>query len=421
MVDQPFHYKGRALYAEGVSLDSLARKLGTPLYVYSAGKIRAQFERYRRAYAGQEHLVCFAMKSNSNLAVLSLLGRLGAGMDIVSGGELFRVRKAGVPGNRIVFSGVGKRPDEIAAALEAGILMFNVESAAELDAIHAVAKKLKKRAPISIRVNPNVAADTHHHITTGKAENKFGVPYEEVFGLYQKAKRLPWLAITGIQAHIGSQITDVRPFRETVEKLLKLMDRLAAAGIAPRILDIGGGLGVRYNAEKAPDPADQAKLILPLLRGRGLKLLFEPGRFMVAESGALITKVLYRKETAHKNFVIVDAAMNDLARPALYDAFHPIWPVRKNGGKPLTADIVGPVCESGDYLAKGRSVPRPHPGDHLAVLMAGAYGFSMSSQYNARPRACEALVDGRRWWVVRKRETLDDLVRGESVPAAFRR
>jgi diaminopimelate decarboxylase len=417
----PFHYRGPDLFVEGVRLRSLMEKAGTPLYVYSGGKIRSQFERFDRAFADIPRLICYAVKANGNLAVLNLLGGLGAGMDIVSAGELLRARRAGVPGSRIVFSGVGKTEDEIAAALRARILCFNVESAEELEAVHRAARRLRRDAPVAIRVNPDVAVDTHRHIATGKAENKFGVPYEQAESLYRRARRLPWLRIRGIQSHIGSQITDVRPYRKTLEKLLVLVDRLDKQGIRLETIDVGGGLGVRYKDETPPDPADLAALLTPLLRKRKLRLLFEPGRFLAAEAGALVTRVLYRKETRRKNFIVVDAAMNDLARPALYDAHHPVWPLRKTTAPRLVADVVGPVCESGDYLAKGRPLPRPEPGDGFAVLVAGAYGFSMSSQYNARPRAAEVLVLGKKWWIVRERETLAGLLRGERVPPGQKR
>ncbi len=417
---ETFRYKAGTLHVEGVSLAELARRHGTPLYVYSGQKILSQFETYDRAFAGVPHTICYAMKANGNVAVLALLAKAGAGVDIVSGGELFRAQRAGVPGSRIVFSGVGKSEDEMAAALRAGILMFNVESGEEMNALARVARRVKIPAPFSVRVNPNVAVDTHRHITTGKAENKFGVVMDQAEALYRRAAKDPWLRVTGVQAHIGSQILDVRPYGETVKKLLGLVDRLARSGIVPGILDIGGGLGVVYNNEKAPRPARLAETVLPLLKGRPLKLVFEPGRYMVAEAGCLLTTVLYRKEPGHKNFVIVDAAMNDLARPALYDAHHPVWPVRKARAGRYVADVVGPICESGDYLAKARALPRPNPGDVWAVMAAGAYGFSMSSQYNARPRAAEVLVLGHESRLVRKRETLDDLVRGETIPSFSR-
>jgi diaminopimelate decarboxylase len=359
------------------------------------------------------------MKANGNLGVVRLLARAGAGADIVSGGELFRALKAGVSPDRIVFSGVGKTNEEMVAALKAGILMFNVESSEELDALSRAAQRFGRPAPISIRVNPNIVVDTHHHITTGKAENKFGVMIAHAEALYRRAAKNPWLRVTGIQAHIGSQLLDVRPYRETLEKLLHLVDRLERAGISLRVLDIGGGLGVAYSNERSPHPARLAEQLLPLLRRRKLHLLFEPGRFLVAEAGCLLTKVLYRKEPGHKNFVIVDAAMNDLARPALYDAHHPLWPLRRARVGTYVADVVGPICESGDFLAKARRVPRPRPGDVWAVMAAGAYGFSMSSQYNARRRAAEVLVLGRKAWAVRERETFQDLVRGEIIPEAL--
>ncbi|HRY28546.1 MAG TPA: diaminopimelate decarboxylase [Elusimicrobiota bacterium] len=415
-----YHYDGGELWVEGVPLRTLAERLGTPLYVYSASKIRTQYRNFDRVFAGRSRTVCYAMKANSNLAVLRLLAEEGAGADIVSVGELVRARRAGIPPHRIVFSGVGKTETEIVAAIRAGILMFNVESAEELEAIEAAARRLRRPAPVSLRVNPNVSVDTHHHIATGKAENKFGVPYEKAVELYRYAARKPWLNIVGIQAHIGSQILEVRPYLETAKKLLSLVDRLQSHGIYLHVLDLGGGLGVPYHGEKPPAPADLARRLLPMMKGRNLRLVFEPGRFLVAESGCLLTRVLYRKETAHKNFVVVDAAMNDLARPALYDAYHPVWPVRRSSIRGVATDVVGPVCESGDYLAKGRVLPRPHAGDFLAVLGAGAYGFSMSSQYNSRPRAAEVLVFGSQWWVVRERETLNDLVRGEKIPPALK-
>jgi diaminopimelate decarboxylase len=415
-----FRYRNDALWVEGVRLSDLARRYGTPLYVYSGQKIRSQFNSFDRAFAPHPHTICFAMKANGNLAVLALLAQSGAGADIVSGGELFRALKAGVPPSRIVFSGVGKTEDEMTAALKAGILMFNVESSEELDALARVARRVGKPASLSIRVNPNVAVDTHHHIATGKAENKFGVMIDQAEALYGRAAKNPWLRVVGVQSHIGSQLLDVRPYRETLKKLLGLVDRLEKAGIVLSVLDIGGGLGVVYKNEKSPRPSQLADQLLPLLKGRALRLFFEPGRFLVAEAGCLLTKVLYRKEPGHKNFVIVDAAMNDLARPALYDAHHPIWPIRKSKIGSYVADVVGPICETGDCLAKARPVPRPRPGDVWAVMAAGAYGFSMSSQYNARPRAAEVLVLGKKHWVVRARETRADLIRGEKIPEGLR-
>jgi diaminopimelate decarboxylase len=408
-----FNYRRGDLCVEGVPLKTLARRFGTPLYVYSGGRIREQFQRFDRAFRDHPHLICYAVKANSSLAVIRLLAREGAGADIVSGGELVRALKAGVDPRRIVFSGVGKTAPEMDAALRAGIGLFNVESAEEMDALARVAARRRKAAPVSVRVNPDVAVDTHHHIATGKAENKFGVSFHDALPLYRRARRKKWLRLTGIQAHIGSQILDTRPYEETLKKVLGLVDRLATLGIALEVIDVGGGLGVVYDREKSPRPEDLARRLLPLLRGRPQRIFFEPGRYLVAEAGCLVTTVLYRKEPAHKNFVIVDAAMNDLARPALYDAHHPIWPLRRRRAGSYRADIVGPVCESGDYLAKGRLLARPEPGDRLAVMAAGAYGFSMSSQYNSRGRAAEALVEGSRYSLVRSRETLRDLLRNE--------
>lgn len=417
---ETFRYKKQELCVEDVRLSNLADRLGTPVYVYSAEKMRTQFRRFDRAFRGVPHTICYALKANSNIGVVNLFAREGAGADIVSGGELARARTAGVLPDRIVFSGVGKTETEMAAALKAGIRMFNVESAEELDALDRVATRLRRRAPVSVRVNPNVVVDTHHHITTGKAENKFGVSVLEAEALYHRAARRPWLRVVGVQAHIGSQLLDVRPYRETLVKLLGLLDRLEKGGIRPEVLDIGGGLGVAYANDRSADPSALAAALLPLLKGRNVQLFFEPGRFLVAEAGCLVTRVLYRKEPGHKNFVIVDAAMNDLARPALYDAHHPIWPLRKSAARDYVADVVGPICESGDYLAKTRHLPRPQPGDLWAVMAAGAYGFSMSSQYNTRPRVAEVLVEGRRWHVIRRRETVRDLLRGESIPGGRR-
>ncbi len=411
-----YRYKKNKLFVEGVSLDEIAVKTGTPVYVYSGEKIMSQYRRFDRSFCKCPHLICYAVKASSNLSILRLLAKNGAGADIVSIGELFRARRAGVLPERIVFSGVGKTEDEIGVAIKANVLMMNVESREELEAIHKVAQLLRRPAAVSIRVNPDVSADTHHHITTGKAENKFGIPYGEAEDLYRYALKMPWIRIVGIQAHIGSQILNVRPYQKTLEKLLKLVDRLEKAGIFLQFLDMGGGLGVSYDGEKSLDPADLSKALLPLMKGRRLCLIFEPGRFLTAEAGCMITKVLYRKEYKHKNFVIVDAAMNDLARPGLYDAYHPIWPVRRNSSSRYKADVVGPVCETGDYLAKARGMARPQPGDYLSVMAAGAYGFSMSSQYNSRTRVPEVLVMGKKWWVVRERESVNDLIRGEKIP-----
>ena len=337
-------------------------------------------------------------------------------MDIVSAGELFRARRAGIPADRIVFSGVGKRPDEIRLALEAGILMFNVESAEELHMIDRVAALAHKAAPIAIRVNPDVDALTHGHITTGKKENKFGIPLEKAMSIFRLAAKLPRINVMGIHAHIGSQITSTRPYVATLQKVLGLIDRLETEGIQLRYIDLGGGLGIRYKDEIPPTPKQLAEELYKRLHGREIKLLLEPGRYLVGDAGLLLTRVLYRKDVGSKHFIIVDAAMNDLARPALYDAYHEVFAVHDKTGKKITADIVGPVCESGDYLARQRPIRLLEQGEALVVATAGAYGYVMGSQYNSRPRLPEILVHGNKWTVVRERETLEDLVRGEHIP-----
>ncbi|HVO32684.1 MAG TPA: diaminopimelate decarboxylase [Elusimicrobiota bacterium] len=416
-VPPSLHYRQRQLWMEEVPLSRIMQDVGTPAYVYSRARLLDNFHRFDDGFNAVNHKVLFAVKANSNGAVLSVFAKAGAGADIVSAGELFRARKAGVPADRIVFSGVGKRPDEIRMALEAGILTFNVESTEELQAIDRVAATLHKAAPVSIRVNPDVDALTHDHITTGKKENKFGIPLEKALPVFRLAAKLPRINLIGVHAHIGSQITSIRPYTATLERVLKLVDRLESEGIVLRYLDIGGGLGVRYKDETPPPPGELAKELVQALRGRAITLLLEPGRYLVADAGILLTKVLYRKSVGSKHFIIVDAAMNDLARPALYDAYHAVYPLHLKSGATITADIVGPVCESGDYLARNRTMILPGAGDGLIVATAGAYGFVMGSQYNSRPRPPEVMVHGRQWTVVRDRETLDDLVRGEHIPA----
>ncbi len=408
-----FKFSGKSLLAEGVGVSVLAEKLGTPLYVYSEASLIESYRSFDKGFAKFPHLICFAMKANSNLSVGRVFAREGAGADIVSGGELYRALLSGFHPKRIVFSGVGKTMDEMKYALKKGIYCFNIESVEELHALNAAAKSLKMKAPVALRVNPDVQADTHHKITTGTKENKFGIPKSHIVETYEIAKSLKNIAITGIQAHIGSQITSVSPFEKFLKVMLELVDQLSAKGIALKHMDLGGGLGITYNKETPPSPSDLAKAFEPQLKGRSLKLLFEPGRFLVGNAGILVTQVIYRKRTGHKTFVIVDAAMNDLARPALYDAYHEIVPVHKNGSAKETVDVVGPVCESGDYFAKARHLEYPEQGEFLAIQSAGAYGFAMSSQYNSRPRAAEVMVSGKKWKVVRKRETLEDLIRGE--------
>ena len=409
-------YRAHQLHMEDVPLERLLVDAGTPAYVYSRARILENYHRFDEAFRTVRHQVMFAMKANASGAILSLLGKAGAGADIVSVGELFRARRAGIPPERMAFSGVGKRTDEIRTALEARILVFNVESSEELQVIDRVAASMHTAAPISIRVNPDVDAMTHDHITTGKKENKFGIPLAMSLPVFRLAAKLPRLNLLGIHAHIGSQITSTRPYAATLDKVLDLADRLETEGIHLRYIDLGGGLGIRYRDEKPPTPKQLAEALAHRLRGRDIKLLLEPGRCIIGDAGILLTRILYRKDVGSKHFLIVDAAMNDLARPALYDAYHAIYPVQDKKGRKITADVVGPVCESGDYLARQRSIRLLEQGEGLVVATAGAYGYAMGSQYNSRPRPPEILVHGSQWTVIRERETLEDLVRGEHIP-----
>jgi diaminopimelate decarboxylase len=409
-------YRANHLHLEDVSLDRLMAATGTPAYVYSRARLLENYRRFDEAFKAISHQVLFAMKANSNGAILSLLGKAGSGADIVSAGELFRARRAGIPADRIVFSGVGKRPDEIRLALEAGILLFNVESVEELHLIDQVAAAAHKAAPVSIRVNPDVDALTHDHITTGKKENKFGIALAKALPVFRLAAKLPRISLMGVHVHIGSQITSTRPYTATLHKILDLVDRLETEGIPLRYIDLGGGLGIRYRDEKPPTPKQLADELYSRLRNRDIRLLLEPGRFLVGDAGILLTRVLFRKEAGTKHFLIVDAAMNDLARPALYDAYHEVYPVHDKKGKKIIADIVGPVCETSDYLARNRSIRRLEQGEGLVVATAGAYGYVMGSQYNSRPRLPEILVHGHKWTIIRERETLEDLIRGEHIP-----
>lgn len=403
----------RVLAVDGVPLDRLARRFGTPLFVYSADTARARLRAVRGAFF-RPVLVCYALKANSNKALAAALARAGAGADIVSGGELGRALKAGFPAARIVFSGVGKTEEEMAAGLRAGVKAFNVESAEELEALARVAGRLKKVAPVSVRVNPNIDARTHPHITTGRAENKFGVETKEALALYRKAAQDCRLRVVGVQCHIGSQITDIRPYERAAASVAALATRLKAEGIPLAFADLGGGLGISYKDEVPMDPRLLARTIeAAFCRLPELEILVEPGRFLVADAGLLLTTVLYRKQTSKRRFVIVDGAMTDLPRPALYDAWHPVSVVAPRPGKKTMADVVGPVCESGDFLARQRPLPPLERGDLLAVLKAGAYGFAMSSQYNSRPRAAEVIIDGGKARLARRRETAADLTRGE--------
>ena len=409
-----FNYRGGELFAEGVALSAIADRFGTPTYVYSRAHIEAQYLAYADALAGMPHLVCFAVKANSNLGVLNVLARLGAGFDIVSRGELERVLAAGGEPGKIVFSGVGKTRDDMRRALEVGVHCFNIESVDELERLQLVAAELGKTASISLRVNPDVDAGTHPYISTGLKENKFGIDIEQAPAVYARAAELANLRIVGVDCHIGSQLTSLPPFLDALERLLALVDQLAAQGIQIQHLDLGGGLGVQYRDEQPPLAGDYIAAVRKRLAGRDLSLVFEPGRFIVANAGVLLTQVEYLKHTEHKDFAIVDAAMNDLIRPALYQAWMDVTPVQPRDGQARQYDLVGPICETGDFLAKGRELVLAE-GDLLAVRSAGAYGFVMSSNYNTRGRAAEVLVDGEQAFEVRRRETLAELYAGESL------
>ncbi|MEK7382282.1 MAG: diaminopimelate decarboxylase [Elusimicrobiota bacterium] len=399
----------------GVSARSLARRYGTPLFVYSAAIARDRLSALRRAFTRREVLICYALKANPNRALGRVLAHAGAGADIVSGGELLRAARAGFPPSKTVFSGVGKTESEMAAALRAGILSFNLESAEEMEVLARAAGRLKRCAPVSVRLNPDIDAGTHPHITTGRAENKFGVETMEALALYRKASRDPRLRVVGIQCHIGSQITTLAPYRRAAACVAGMVSRLAALGIRLDFADLGGGLAVTYEDERPFSLRAFARTIEPAFAPwPELRLLLEPGRYLVADAGILLTSVLYRKKTTKKNFIIVDGAMTDLPRPALYGAWHPVEAVAPRRGRKKTADIVGPVCESGDFLARNRRLPPLERGDLLAVGKAGAYGFSMSSQYNSRPRAAEVLLDGRRVLLARRRETVKDIYAAET-------
>ncbi|GBE09928.1 diaminopimelate decarboxylase [bacterium BMS3Bbin12] len=407
-----FQYRAGRLFAEKVDLEAVAAAHGTPCYVYSRATLERHWHAFDDALAPHPHLICYAVKANANLAVLDVLARLGSGFDIVSAGELERVLHVGGDARKIVFSGVGKRADEMRRALEAGIRGFNVESEGELERLNEVAGAMGLRAPVSLRVNPDVVARTHPYIATGLKENKFGVDPGTALRLYRRAADMEHVTVRGAGCHIGSQITDTAPFVAALERVLSLVHTLRAEGLALTHLDLGGGLGVRYRDERPPSPAQYATALLSALGEEPLELVIEPGRALVANAGVLLTRVEYLKHTGARDFAVVDAAMNDLMRPALYDAWHEIVPVRPRPDAPRTYDVVGAVCETGDFLGKDRALALC-PGDLLAIRGAGAYGFSMSSNYNARPRGAEILVDGDRSQVVRRRETLKDLMRGE--------
>ena len=409
-----FHYQNDALYVEQVPLADIAARFGTPCYVYSRAALTDGMRQFTTALQGREHLICYAVKANSNLAILHIFARLGAGFDIVSGGELQRVLAAGGEAGKVVFSGVGKTEAEMHMALNAGILCFNVESEAELERLNFIAGEMGKIAPVSLRVNPDVDAKTHPYIATGLKQSKFGVAYNEAIALYRKAHALPHLHITGMDCHIGSQLTELGPFVAAAEKILVLADALLKQGIHLEHLDLGGGLGICYNDETPPAISEYVAVLMGVLNGRSEKLILEPGRVLVGNAGVLLTQVEYLKHGEEKNFAIVDAAMNDLMRPALYDAYHQILPVKQENYVPQNYQMVGPVCETGDFIGHDRNLSIA-PQSLLAVLSAGAYGMSMSSNYNTRPRAAEVMVDGDVVHLVRERETVEQLYAGEKL------
>ena len=410
-----FAFRDGVLNAEGVALPELAAEFGTPCYVYSRQAIESRWRAFDAALAPRRRLVCYAVKANANLAVLNILARLGSGFDIVSAGEVQRVIRAGGAPGKVVFSGVGKRPDEMAFALEQGIKCFNVESASELIQLNAVAADLHKTAPVSLRVNPDIDAETHPHISTGLRENKFGVAFELAPALYQEAAALEHIAVVGMDCHIGSQIISLQPFREALQRLLGLLERIEASGIKLQHIDVGGGLGIRYRDETPPAAEEYARMIAECLAGVTHEIILEPGRAIVGNAGILLTRVLYLNASPWRNFAVVDAAMNDLIRPALYDGWHEIRPViEESDAAEIVYDVVGPICETADFLAKARPL-RLRQGDLLAVCSAGAYGFIMASNYNSRPRGAEVIVDGDQVHEVRRRETIADLMRGERL------
>ena len=416
-----FIYKDNELFCESVPVADIAQAVGTPFYLYSSATLAHHFNTFDKSFGELPHLTCFAVKSCSNLSILRLFSTLGGGADIVSGGELYRSLKAGIDPRRIIYSGVGKTDDELRYALDSEILMFNVESEQELDRLQQIAVQQEMTAPISFRINPDVDPQTHAYISTGLAENKFGIPIEDAERIYVKAKSMSNVNILGISCHIGSQLTDISPFIETLHKVKLFIERLALHEIAIKYLDLGGGLGVRYLDEKPPHPQEYARALKEEMAGLDCTLILEPGRVIVSNAGILVSRVLYTKRNQAKKFVIVDAAMNDLARPSLYGAHHDILPVMRKDGQAdenetEIADVVGPICETGDFLAKDRQLPVFEQGDLMAVMSSGAYGFTMSSNYNSRPRAAEVLVSEDQFYVIRERETYETLIRGEDIP-----
>lgn len=415
-----FHYQGDELFCEEVPIHQITEQVGTPCYIYSHRTLIRHFHAFDQAFNAIPHIVAFAMKANSNLTVLRLLAKEGCGADIVSGGELFRALTAGMTPNKIVFAGVGKSKEEIQYALESNILMFNVESPGELQQINEVAGSMGLRAKVALRINPDIDPQTHPYISTGLKKSKFGIGADRALEEFDVAGNLPHIKVVGVHSHIGSQLTQVTPFVDALKKVIALIQTLQAKGVHIQYLNIGGGLGITYSDETPPHPKDLAEAISPLLQSVSCQIIMEPGRSIAGNAGILVTKVLYNKKSADKHFVIVDAAMNDLLRPSLYDSHHDIQPVLKKESSAVNAvDVVGPICESGDFLAKDRKMPDSQPGDLLAVMSAGAYGFTMASNYNSRPRVPEVLVKGKDFTVIRKRESYEDLIRGETNSEAF--
>lgn len=415
-----FHYQQEELWCEDIRVAEIAGEVGTPFYLYSFNTLQNHFRVFDAAFSKIPHITCFAVKSNSNIAIIRVFANEGGGVDIVSGGELYRALQAGVDPQKIVYSGVGKRLDEIEYALASNILMFNVESSQELEVINACGGRMKKKAGIALRVNPDVDPETHPYISTGLKENKFGIDVDRSLEEYKRAKTLKHIDIKGVSCHIGSQLTKISPFIDALSRLKKLLLSLHQEEIHIRYLDLGGGLGITYDAEAPPHPKDYAKAIIDASQDLSCTFIFEPGRVIVGNAGILVTSVLYTKKNEAKNFIIVDAGMNDLMRPSLYKSYHHIQPVSQNARGTIIADVVGPICESGDYLAKDRQINNFNRGELMAVMSAGAYGFSMSSNYNSRPRVAEILVQGSKFHIIRKREDYRDIASGEMIPETLK-
>ena len=411
-----FQYVNNELWCEECPITTIAKEIHTPFYLYSHKTLSNHFKVFDKSFADIHHIICFAAKANSNLSILRIFAKLGSGADIVSGGELFRVLKAGIDPRKIVYSGVGKNKEEIEYALASNILMFNAESSQELQVINECAGKMKKKAGVALRINPDVDPKTHPHITTGLRDNKFGLDIKSALEQYRTARNLCNLDIIGVSCHIGSQVTQMSPFLEAFDRVKNFVLQLKTEGFAIKYLDLGGGLGIRYNEEGPPHPSEYASSIIPIVNELDCTFILEPGRVIVGNAGILVTKVLYNKSNIEKNFIIVDAGMNDLVRPSLYSSYHQIQPVLKKDGNEIIADVVGPICESGDYLAKKRQLPMFERDDLMAVMSAGAYGFTMSSNYNSRPRVAEVLVKDDKFYIIRKREDFTDLVMGENIP-----